>query len=259
MPALLALQPFSGTRPAPLDASGTHPGGPRRGPCLPRLVPHGGLGLGGRAGAPESPPAARGPAESDPLCSLCCQSCHEGHCPFVLTECPACKGLVRLGEKERHLGQECPERSLSCRHCRAPCCSANMKVRRGRPQPRAPGRLCLRHRVAPSENAADGALGEGGRLRGCSAVVSLARRGPGLVPETASERGARVLPVGGWRHVGLRDGGPDGAAPLPSVRLRLRPLPAAACFLCGSRVGEAGFSALGRPGLWVFLTSVPKA
>ena len=170
MPALLALQPFSGTRPAPLDASGTHPGGPRRGPCLPRLVPHGSLGLGGRAGAPESPPAARGPAESDPLCSLCCQSCHEGHCPFVLTECPACKGLVRLGEKERHLGQECPERSLSCRHCRAPCCSANMKVRRGRPQPRAPGRLCLRHRVAPSENAADGALGEGGapsRLQRC--------------------------------------------------------------------------------------------
>uniref|UniRef100_A0A8D1MEX8 TNF receptor associated factor 2 n=1 Tax=Sus scrofa TaxID=9823 RepID=A0A8D1MEX8_PIG len=56
------------------------------------------------------------------------ESCHEGHCPFVLTECPACKGLVRLGEKERHLGQECPERSLSCRHCRAPCCSANMKA-----------------------------------------------------------------------------------------------------------------------------------
>uniref|UniRef100_A0A8C3WUI4 TNF receptor-associated factor n=1 Tax=Catagonus wagneri TaxID=51154 RepID=A0A8C3WUI4_9CETA len=56
------------------------------------------------------------------------ESCHEGHCPFVLTECPACKGLVRLGEKERHLGQECPERSLSCRHCRAPCCSADMKA-----------------------------------------------------------------------------------------------------------------------------------
>lgn len=60
--------------------------------------------------------------------SLRCQSGHEGHCPFVLTECPACKGLVRLGEKEHHLEHTCPERSLSCRHCRAPCCSADMKV-----------------------------------------------------------------------------------------------------------------------------------
>ncbi|XP_070312242.1 TNF receptor-associated factor 2 isoform X3 [Odocoileus virginianus] len=56
------------------------------------------------------------------------QSCHEGHCPFMLTECPACKGLVRLGEKEQHLEHECPERSLSCRHCRAPCCPADMKA-----------------------------------------------------------------------------------------------------------------------------------
>lgn len=47
----------------------------------------------------------------------------------MLTECPACKGLVRLGEKEHHLEHECPERSLSCRHCRAPCCWADMKVR----------------------------------------------------------------------------------------------------------------------------------
>lgn len=59
---------------------------------------------------------------------LYCQSCHEGHCPFMLTECPACKGLVRLGEKEHHLEHQCPERSLSCRHCRAPCCPAGMKV-----------------------------------------------------------------------------------------------------------------------------------
>ena len=63
--------------------------------------------------------------------SLYCQSCHEGHCPFMLTECPACKGLVRLGEKEHHLEHECPERSLSCRHCRAPCCPADMKVSAG--------------------------------------------------------------------------------------------------------------------------------
>ncbi|XP_063644175.1 TNF receptor-associated factor 2 isoform X11 [Pan troglodytes] len=55
-------------------------------------------------------------------------SCHEGRCPLMLTECPACKGLVRLGEKERHLEHECPERSLSCRHCRAPCCGADVKA-----------------------------------------------------------------------------------------------------------------------------------
>ncbi|XP_057355249.1 TNF receptor-associated factor 2 isoform X2 [Manis pentadactyla] len=56
------------------------------------------------------------------------RSCHEGHCPFMLTECPACKGLVRLGQKEQHSEQECPERSLSCRHCRAPCCWADLKA-----------------------------------------------------------------------------------------------------------------------------------
>ncbi|XP_061055569.1 TNF receptor-associated factor 2 isoform X1 [Eubalaena glacialis] len=56
------------------------------------------------------------------------ESCHEGHCPFMLTECPACKGPVRLGEKGHHLEHECPERSLSCRHCRAPCCLADMKA-----------------------------------------------------------------------------------------------------------------------------------
>lgn len=56
------------------------------------------------------------------------ESCHEGHCPFMLTECPACKGLVRLGQKEQHSEQECPERSLSCRHCRAPCCWADLKA-----------------------------------------------------------------------------------------------------------------------------------
>ncbi|XP_016042932.1 TNF receptor-associated factor 2 isoform X1 [Erinaceus europaeus] len=56
------------------------------------------------------------------------ESCHEGHCPFLLTECPACKGLVRLGDREHHVEHECPERSLSCRHCQAPCCWADMKA-----------------------------------------------------------------------------------------------------------------------------------
>ncbi|EPY90014.1 hypothetical protein CB1_000059004 [Camelus ferus] len=46
-----------------------------------------------------------------------------------LVPLPACKGLVRLGEKEQHLEHECPERSLTCRHCRAPCCSADVRVR----------------------------------------------------------------------------------------------------------------------------------
>ncbi|XP_013362093.1 PREDICTED: TNF receptor-associated factor 2 isoform X1 [Chinchilla lanigera] len=56
------------------------------------------------------------------------ESCHEGLCPFLLTECPACKGQVRLGEKERHAEQECPERSLACRHCRAPCCRSDLEA-----------------------------------------------------------------------------------------------------------------------------------
>ncbi|ELV13135.1 TNF receptor-associated factor 2 [Tupaia chinensis] len=56
------------------------------------------------------------------------ESCHEGHCPFALTECPACEGLVRLSERERHTEQECPERSRSCPHCQAPCCGAALKV-----------------------------------------------------------------------------------------------------------------------------------
>ncbi|XP_070286326.1 TNF receptor-associated factor 2 isoform X1 [Myotis yumanensis] len=56
------------------------------------------------------------------------ESCHEGLCPFLLTECPACKGLVRLGEKERHVEQECPQRSLSCQHCHAACCLADVQA-----------------------------------------------------------------------------------------------------------------------------------
>ncbi|XP_069915497.1 TNF receptor-associated factor 2 isoform X1 [Oryctolagus cuniculus] len=56
------------------------------------------------------------------------ESCHEGHCLFLLTECPACKGLVRLGDREQHAEHECPERSLSCRHCRAPCGRADMEA-----------------------------------------------------------------------------------------------------------------------------------
>ncbi|XP_040818694.1 TNF receptor-associated factor 2 isoform X5 [Ochotona curzoniae] len=56
------------------------------------------------------------------------ESCHEGQCLFQLTECPACKGLVRRCEKERHAQHECPERSLSCRHCQAPCGRADTEV-----------------------------------------------------------------------------------------------------------------------------------
>ncbi|KAM6169817.1 TNF receptor-associated factor 2 [Rhynchocyon petersi] len=56
------------------------------------------------------------------------ESEHEGHCPFMLTECPACKAAVPLGEKERHTELECPERSLSCPHCQAPCCQASLQV-----------------------------------------------------------------------------------------------------------------------------------
>ncbi|XP_015361213.1 TNF receptor-associated factor 2 isoform X7 [Marmota monax] len=55
-------------------------------------------------------------------------SCHEGLCPFLLTECPACKGLVRLGEKERHAEQECPERNLNCQHCQEPCGHADLEA-----------------------------------------------------------------------------------------------------------------------------------
>lgn len=47
------------------------------------------------------------------------QSCHEESCPAMLVACPACHNLVRLGEKEQHVEQECPERSLSCKHCQA--------------------------------------------------------------------------------------------------------------------------------------------
>lgn len=61
--------------------------------------------------------------------SFCCQSYHEGQCPFLLTECPACKGLIRLSEKEHHTEQECPKRSLSCQHCRAPCSREDLEVR----------------------------------------------------------------------------------------------------------------------------------
>ncbi|XP_058515477.1 TNF receptor-associated factor 2-like isoform X2 [Ochotona princeps] len=56
------------------------------------------------------------------------ESCHEGQCLFQLTECPACKGLIRRCEKERHAQHECPERSLSCRHCQAPCGRADTEA-----------------------------------------------------------------------------------------------------------------------------------
>ncbi|KAM3825764.1 TNF receptor-associated factor 2 isoform 3-T3 [Vipera latastei] len=47
------------------------------------------------------------------------ESCHEGSCPALLVTCPACQGLVKLGEKEQHTEQECPERSLRCKCCQA--------------------------------------------------------------------------------------------------------------------------------------------
>lgn len=75
------------------------------------------------------PRLATGLHVSSHVSSFCYQNCHEGLCPFLLTECPACKGRVRLGEKERHAEQECPERSLACRHCRAPCCRSDLEVR----------------------------------------------------------------------------------------------------------------------------------
>ncbi|KAM5299086.1 TNF receptor-associated factor 2 isoform 2-T2 [Ctenodactylus gundi] len=56
------------------------------------------------------------------------EGCHEGVCPFMLTECPACKGQVLLGDKERHAEQECPERSLACHHCQAPCSRADLEA-----------------------------------------------------------------------------------------------------------------------------------
>nr|XP_030694112.1 TNF receptor-associated factor 2 isoform X2 [Globicephala melas] len=100
------------------EGSWSERGGPRG--LAPRTNPDRSTAGGAVAQNPTgAPPTPR---------SLRCQSCHEGHCPFVLTECPACKGLVRLGEKEHHLEHACPERSLSCRHCRAPCCSADMKA-----------------------------------------------------------------------------------------------------------------------------------
>uniref|UniRef100_A0A8C8RG55 TNF receptor-associated factor n=1 Tax=Pelusios castaneus TaxID=367368 RepID=A0A8C8RG55_9SAUR len=47
------------------------------------------------------------------------ESCHEGTCPLTLIECPACKGMIRLNEKERHSERECPERSLNCKYCKS--------------------------------------------------------------------------------------------------------------------------------------------
>lgn len=47
----------------------------------------------------------------------------------MLVACPACHGLVRLGEKEHHAEQECPERSLSCKYCQALFHFSESKVR----------------------------------------------------------------------------------------------------------------------------------
>ncbi|XP_009666355.1 TNF receptor-associated factor 2 isoform X1 [Struthio camelus] len=47
------------------------------------------------------------------------ESCHEGNCPFMLIECQACKGMIKLNEKERHSERECPERNLNCKYCKS--------------------------------------------------------------------------------------------------------------------------------------------
>uniref|UniRef100_A0A8C6Z332 TNF receptor-associated factor n=1 Tax=Nothoprocta perdicaria TaxID=30464 RepID=A0A8C6Z332_NOTPE len=47
------------------------------------------------------------------------ESCHEGSCLFVLVECQACKGVIKLNEKERHCERECPERNLNCKYCKS--------------------------------------------------------------------------------------------------------------------------------------------
>ncbi|XP_074871839.1 TNF receptor-associated factor 2 isoform X2 [Carettochelys insculpta] len=46
------------------------------------------------------------------------ESCHEGNCLFMLIECPACKEMIKLNDKERHSERECPERSLNCKYCK---------------------------------------------------------------------------------------------------------------------------------------------
>ncbi|NWY04401.1 TRAF2 factor, partial [Nothoprocta ornata] len=42
-----------------------------------------------------------------------------GSCLFVLVECQACKGVIKLNEKERHCERECPERNLNCKYCKS--------------------------------------------------------------------------------------------------------------------------------------------
>ncbi|XP_075415892.1 TNF receptor-associated factor 2 isoform X1 [Tenrec ecaudatus] len=56
------------------------------------------------------------------------ESAHEGHCPFMPTECPACKAIVRLSQRAHHEELECPQRSLHCPFCQAPCCRADLEV-----------------------------------------------------------------------------------------------------------------------------------
>ncbi|XP_043914412.1 TNF receptor-associated factor 2 [Protopterus annectens] len=43
---------------------------------------------------------------------------HEGNCEHMLVVCPACKGMVKLNDRDRHLERVCPERTLSCKYCK---------------------------------------------------------------------------------------------------------------------------------------------
>ncbi|KAG8141907.1 hypothetical protein E2320_006569 [Naja naja] len=96
---------------------------------LPAICPHQGCLWKGTIKEYESvqrngafvtlPPLSCSGGASAGMLVLLLQSCHEGSCPAMLVACPACHGLVRLGEKEQHAEQECPERSLSCKYCQA--------------------------------------------------------------------------------------------------------------------------------------------
>uniref|UniRef100_H9GCC0 TNF receptor-associated factor n=1 Tax=Anolis carolinensis TaxID=28377 RepID=H9GCC0_ANOCA len=49
------------------------------------------------------------------------ESGHGGSCPWALATCPSCRGPVRRRDQERHAARECPQRSLSCKFCKALC------------------------------------------------------------------------------------------------------------------------------------------
>uniref|UniRef100_H3ANY5 TNF receptor-associated factor n=1 Tax=Latimeria chalumnae TaxID=7897 RepID=H3ANY5_LATCH len=53
---------------------------------------------------------------------------HEGQCEFMLIPCQACKGMIKLNEKERHMERECPERKLNCKYCKVLCYFPEIKA-----------------------------------------------------------------------------------------------------------------------------------